>query len=28
LSEGDRDRIIDLRSVKATIRSAIDELAS
>jgi hypothetical protein len=27
LSERDRDRIIDLRSAKATIRSAIDELA-
>ena len=27
LSESDRDRIIDLRSAKANIRSAIDELA-
>jgi hypothetical protein len=27
LSESDGDRIIDLRSAKATIRSAIDELA-
>ncbi|MBA4098193.1 MAG: hypothetical protein C0484_15695 [Rhodospirillum sp.] len=27
LSESDRDRVIDLRSAKANIRSAIDELA-